>query len=94
MAEKKVLGQSGTWKGEDIVRICLDQAACPRFIVTKLYQCLISESVPPAEELTTPLAERFRATRLALNDLTDRLLSIGDPDFQLNKFFSQPRPAN
>jgi hypothetical protein len=40
------------------------------------------------------LAERFRATRLALNELTDRLLSIGDPDFQLNKFFGQPGPAN
>ena len=40
------------------------------------------------------LAQRFRATRLALNDLTDRLLSIGDPDFHLNKFFSQPGPAN
>jgi hypothetical protein len=40
------------------------------------------------------LSERFRATRLALNDLADRLLSIGDPDFQLNKVFSQPGPAN
>ncbi len=40
------------------------------------------------------LAQRFRATRLALNDLTDRLLSIGDPDFHLNKFFSLPGPAN
>jgi len=27
------------------------------------------------------LSERFRATRLALNEITDRLLSIGDPDF-------------
>jgi hypothetical protein len=39
------------------------------------------------------LAGRFRATRLALNELTDRLLSIGDPDFQLNRFFNQPGSA-
>jgi len=36
------------------------------------------------------LAERFKATRLALNDLTDRLLAIGDPDFPMNKLFGQP----
>ncbi len=35
------------------------------------------------------LAERFRATRLALNDLTDRLLATGDPDFPMNKLFGQ-----
>jgi len=40
------------------------------------------------------LADRFRATRLALNELTDRLLAIGDPDFQLTKFFGQPGAAS
>ena len=40
------------------------------------------------------LSGRFRVTRLALNELTDRLLSIGDPDFQLNRFFNQPGSAN
>ncbi|MBI3851162.1 MAG: hypothetical protein HY298_12945 [Verrucomicrobia bacterium] len=30
------------------------------------------------------LAERFRATRLALNDMAERLLSIGDPDFPIS----------
>lgn len=34
------------------------------------------------------LAERFRMTRLALNGLADRLLSIGDADFPMNKLFS------
>ncbi len=36
------------------------------------------------------LAERFRATRLALNELTDRLLSIGDAEFSMNKLFGMP----
>ena len=35
----------------------------------------------------TALAERFRMTRLALNGLADRLLSIGDADFPMNKLF-------
>jgi hypothetical protein len=29
------------------------------------------------------LSERFETTRLALNDMADRLLSIGDPDYSL-----------
>jgi len=40
------------------------------------------------------LAERFRATRLALNDLTDRLLSIGDAEFPMNKLLGLPGGAD
>lgn len=40
------------------------------------------------------LAERFQATRLALNDLTDRLLSLGDPDYPVAKLLGQPGGAN
>jgi len=39
------------------------------------------------------LAERFRATRLALNDLADRLLSLGDVEFPINKLLSSPGAA-
>jgi Protein of unknown function (DUF1800) len=79
--EKKVLGQAGKWTGEDVVRICLDQPSCPRFIVTKLYQFLISESAPPAEELMAPLAERFRASGFDFGDLVRTVL-------RSNLFFS------
>src|SRR6516225_1832345 len=41
---KTVMGQSGNYKGEDIVRICLEQKAAPRFIVAKLFRFLISET--------------------------------------------------
>jgi hypothetical protein len=34
------------------------------------------------------LADRFQATRLALNELTDRLLSLGDQEFPMNKLFA------
>ncbi len=33
------------------------------------------------EGILKTLAERFQATRRALNDMTDRLFSIGDPDY-------------
>ena len=79
--EKKVLDQKGNWTGEDVVRICLDQPACPRFIVTKLYQFLISESEPPAAELISPLAERFRASGFDFGDLVRTML-------RSNLFFS------
>src|SRR5262245_22999535 len=57
--DKTVLGKSGNWMGEDIVRICLDQPACSRFIVRKLYRFLISEADTPPAELIDPLAKQF-----------------------------------
>jgi len=34
-------------------------------------------------EVLSTLAERFQTTRLALNDIADRLFSLGDPDYSL-----------
>lgn len=59
-SSKTVLGRSGTFGGEDVVRICLDQPACPLFIVGKLYRFLISEAEPASPALLNPLAEQFR----------------------------------
>lgn len=59
--EKTVLGKSGKFRDTDIVKLCLDQEACPMFIAGKLYRYLVSESEPPAPELLKPLAEQFRA---------------------------------
>lgn len=58
--DKTVLGQKGNWKGEDIVRICLDQKVCAKFMVHKLYKFLVSEAVEPTPELLEPLADQFR----------------------------------
>jgi uncharacterized protein (DUF1800 family) len=58
-SEKSVLGQKGKWTGEDIVRICLEQKACPRFIVRKLFKFLISETENATPELIEPLAVQF-----------------------------------
>jgi len=37
------------------------------------------------------LSERFGATRLALNDIADRLFSIGDPDYSLEALLNAKR---
>ena len=57
--EKTVFGKTGKWTGEDVVRLCCDQDACARFLVSKLYAFLVSET-PPPKALLAPLAEQFR----------------------------------
>jgi hypothetical protein len=39
----------------------------------------------------TTLAERFGATRLALNDISERLFSLGDPDYSLEALLQANR---
>lgn len=53
---KRVLGQEGPWKTEDIVRIVLEQPAAPRLVVRKLFRWLISETDDPSDALVDPLA--------------------------------------
>jgi len=79
--EKTVLGQTGDWQGADIVRICLEQKACPYFIAGKLYRFLISETVPATPELLEPLATQFRKSDFNFADLVKTVL-------RSNLFFS------
>src|SRR5262245_45846318 len=58
--EKAVIGQKGKWQGRDIVRICLEQPACPYFVTGKLFRYLVSETVAPTKELLAPLAKQLR----------------------------------
>jgi len=44
-------------------------------------------------DVFSTLAERFKATRLALNDLTDRLLSLGDSNRSVDALLQQFRSA-
>jgi uncharacterized protein (DUF1800 family) len=79
--EKRVLGKAGKWKGDDIVRICLDQPACPRFIVRKLYRFLVSETTEPDNELIQPLADQYRQSGFDTRKLVETIL-------RSNHFFS------
>jgi uncharacterized protein (DUF1800 family) len=78
---KTVLGQTGNWKPDDIVRICLEQKSCPTFIVGKLYRFLVSETVPATPELLAPLAGQFKASGYDFGALVKTVLSS-------NLFFS------
>jgi len=79
-SEKTVLGKTGKWTGDDIVRICLEQKACPQFIVRKLYRNLISESTESTADMLEPLAEVFGKDR-DIGKLVERML-------RSNLFFS------
>jgi hypothetical protein len=79
--EKTVLGQTGKWKADDIVRICLEQKAAATFLVGKLYRFLISETIAPTPELLAPLAEQFRKSGYDFGALVRTVLSS-------NLFFS------
>ena len=56
---KRILGQSGNWGLDDVVRIVLQQPATPRNVVRRLYRSLISETDEPGAEVLEPLAAAF-----------------------------------
>jgi len=45
-------------------------------------------------EIYNTLSQRFETTRRALNDIADRLFSIGDANYSLETLLSQNRPVN
>jgi uncharacterized protein (DUF1800 family) len=57
---KTVLGRTGEWNGDDIVRILLQQDVAAPFLVRKLFREFISESETPSDELIEPLADELR----------------------------------
>jgi hypothetical protein len=72
--EKTVLGRTGRWTGTDIVRICCDQPACAKFLVSKLYNYLVSETAPP-RGLLDPLVTAFRRSDYDIAVLVRTMLS-------------------
>ncbi len=49
-AEKEVFGKRGTFDGGEIVELCLEHAACPRFLAFKLLRQFV-EPLPPKEHI-------------------------------------------
>jgi uncharacterized protein (DUF1800 family) len=79
--DKTVLGRTGKWRPDDIVRICLEQRSGPYFIVGKLYRFLVSET-PPSKELLDPLVVEFVRSKHDTSALVRTILSS-------NLFFSE-----
>ena len=57
---KTILGQTGNWDGDDVIRILLEQPACSRFLVRKLYGYFINENVAPPDAFLQPLADELK----------------------------------
>lgn len=65
--------------GRTHFRMASDHPLAQRYEVAKIYNTL---------------AERFQATRLALNDIADRLFSIGDGDYSLDLLLNGGKTAS
>ncbi len=72
---KTVLGQTGNWNGDDVVRILLQQPAAALFLVRKLYRFYVSETHTPPDSFLEPLAESFRKSDYDIAALVRRILS-------------------
>ncbi len=73
--QKTVLGQTGPWNGDDIVRICLQQQACPKFLAAKLYREFVNEETEPPEEILAVLAEAIRLHNFQMKPVLELILS-------------------
>ncbi len=73
-SEKKYLGRTGTFGGEQIVDICLDQKSCPYFITGKLFKFFVSETIPATPELLEPLATQLKKSNFDIAGVVSTIL--------------------
>lgn len=81
VGQKTVLGQTGAFNGDDVLRILLDRPATGRFLVRKLFRFLMSETAEPPAGLIEPLATGLRERDYDLAWLVRTMISS-------NLFFS------
>jgi hypothetical protein len=72
---KTVLGQTGAWNGDDVVRIVLQQPVAARFLVRKLYRFFINENTVPPDALLAPLCDAFRKSDYDIAALVRTMLA-------------------
>jgi uncharacterized protein (DUF1800 family) len=73
--EKTILGQTGTFSGEEGVEIVLAQDAMPRFIVGKLIRYFMFDEPDPPAQLVEPLATAFRDGGFQIRPIVERTLN-------------------
>ena len=69
---KTILGQTGNWGMDDIVRILFEQPATSRYVVRKLYQWYVGQ-YPNASDLNT-LSELFRRSDFEIKPVLEAIL--------------------
>jgi Protein of unknown function (DUF1800) len=67
LSNKIFMGNTGPWRGDEIIDIILAQLQCAKFIAAKLWRFLAYEDFEPA--LVEALANRFREGRYELRPL-------------------------
>ena len=72
---KTILGRTGKWGAGDVVRIALEQPACGRFLVRKLFREFVSETIQPSDRMLQPLVNEFRIRNYDIGWLVGRMLS-------------------
>ncbi len=70
--EKSVLGRRGPFDGHEIVDLCIQQDASPRFLARKLFACFAFPD--PSPVLLDALAARFRETEGNVGLLVETIL--------------------
>jgi uncharacterized protein (DUF1800 family) len=69
-----VLGRSGNWDGDDVVRIVLEQPAAARFIADKLVRFFVCDEPELPDRMIDPLAEDLRQSGFDIGRVVGRML--------------------
>jgi hypothetical protein len=75
-AEKTFLGRNGTFNGDDIIRIILEQPVTGEFVAGKLYRYFVREELSPA--VRTQLGREFHESGYQIKPLMTRILLSKD----------------
>lgn len=71
--KKTVLGQSGDFDGDDIIRILLEQKQTALFITRKIYRFFVNDT--PDEQIVQQLANKFYQSRYNISALMQEIFS-------------------
>ena len=69
---KTILGQTGNWNGDDVLRILLEQKSTAEFLVRKMYRFFVNESVD--ENAIQKLAATFRNSKYNIRSVLTEMV--------------------
>ena len=71
--EKIIFGQTGAFKGEDVIAILLEKKQTARFIMSKIYRFFVNETED--KKRVDELAEQFYKSRYDITDLMETIFN-------------------